>query len=487
MAEPGEFFPQQFAQGILSLNNSLIQKRAEIRELQNDRFYRRVLDESRQEQDERQSVRGDATQRYGMQLQAAGHQAGLETQKELATQRFAFEQKQLEEAQKNQDAASLAKFGAGQSTFIRSGGPQPPPEALEGPEITDPSTGLKRRAFRFLAFDVPGSGTYYHKTEDLGVQLEYEKHKKDLEKATSENILEQLKGQVEQTKLLDWENGVANWRQQRLGLDEADSIRKHLDVIEKRAIARADFLEAFDPGDKKKMALAARLRVDPTADPEMPEEQRTAIKRLQQKLEAFYQNAAAGTQPAARPRSLTGFDPATIRERVEGAETRINAGAEPSREDLARKGGLRSLDFPIVITRRIRGQDTEFLEAARRPGAQFAPRLPAQARQYYDYSGNRLGYDIFSEDGRLITTVGRTPSTLSSAVIEPKTEIPSQKVQAAREALEQKPGTSAGVSATSELQKKTERVHALADRIRRGEQPDPAEIQAALDDLQRSR
>lgn len=77
MADPGERFPQQFAQGILQIYSQMQQKKAELREMQNDRFFRTQMEQQRndllargQDLEAERAAQTDETNRRGQDFNA---------------------------------------------------------------------------------------------------------------------------------------------------------------------------------------------------------------------------------------------------------------------------------------------------------------------------------------------------------------------------------------------------------------------------------
>src|SRR5262245_2046170 len=112
MAQPGEFFPQQFALGVLNIFNSVKQKQAELQEMRRERAARNLLEQNRLDL----VGRGLAIQQAENEQRNAQNEAALK-----------FEYDKLNEARIAARQDAMTKFAAGQPTFFPVGTPIPPP------------------------------------------------------------------------------------------------------------------------------------------------------------------------------------------------------------------------------------------------------------------------------------------------------------------------------------------------------------------------
>jgi len=130
-----ETVPLQFAMGVLQARQAVIQKRAELRELQETRRVEAELEASRQR-----------IQMMGIQMQASTARAGMASQEKIAeTQAETWRQRnemQLQEAreknqiaQQNLHADAMTRLASGQPAFLPNTVPHPTEEQSQGMRV----------------------------------------------------------------------------------------------------------------------------------------------------------------------------------------------------------------------------------------------------------------------------------------------------------------------------------------------------------------
>lgn len=163
MAQPGEFFPQQFALGVLNLFNSVKQKNAELQEMRRERAARNLIEQQRIDMSNIINQRNVALQEKQLESEVADREAERE-----------FRYKQFEEARKASAQDAVTRFGSGQPAFFPLGVAIP-----QAPTVKDAS-GKEVPAFEYIDYQMPGLGTFVLPRNKLTDQLSLQKLKQDL-------------------------------------------------------------------------------------------------------------------------------------------------------------------------------------------------------------------------------------------------------------------------------------------------------------------
>lgn len=180
MAAPGEWFPQQFASGILQLYQTLLQKRSELGEMQQERAARQVMERDRTELLERQQAQNERNEQFQQVMQTK--QVELATAHYDAQMKLEFEK--LADARKAHAQNAMAAFGRGEPAFFPVGVPLPQVPKLKTPE------GEEKEAFDVLQHDIPGVGTFVIPSGKYLDTLQLQKLKEDRQRGIVDQVLQ---------------------------------------------------------------------------------------------------------------------------------------------------------------------------------------------------------------------------------------------------------------------------------------------------------
>jgi len=199
MAQPGEFFPQQFALGVLNIFNSVKQKQAELQEMRRERAARNLLEQNRLDL----VGRGLAIQQAENEQRNAQNEAALK-----------FEYDKLNEARIAARQDAMTKFAAGQPTFFPVGTPIPP-----APTVKD-TEGKEIPAFEYTDHVIPGYGTFVIPRNKLTDQLGLQKLKQDLDESQIKQVGEMMDAQARAAQAEHWMQQVRNMRNWKVDPDQ---------------------------------------------------------------------------------------------------------------------------------------------------------------------------------------------------------------------------------------------------------------------------
>lgn len=385
----------QFAMGILSLQAQQREAAARTQQLREAQAQQAAIEQQRLQ----------LTQ-VG-QAQEARHQAFAESQAAQATelhkQTLAFQVKEHEDMLKNQDAANIAKLSAGEDAFFRSGGPQPPPELFQGPEVE--VEGVKKPAYRMIKIDVPG-GTFVHKIEDVKTQEQFDDLNARQRDRLTHSILQLQQARYNQARADNYNQTVDRLvREGQLTARQVKIAEDSMEEVNKRARAQISAFERasiLDPeAGKKAVALAA----DPLAFSSEAERRQMdgwrAISEAGQRL--MLSGLTGGNRPAP-PKSLTGTHPDEIQAKIDRLTMLLGGNQTPSAVAERKALGTNFIERPVIISPEGKITQPDLRSFTTRPPGGFS-----SLRTFYDEKGQPVGTELRSPSGQVLSATGTSP------------------------------------------------------------------------------